>query len=64
MRFLALTLSLAASAAAKACSSGSVQCCDRMQHTAPIEANILPPGILDLLPINLQGLDVPVGLDC
>ncbi|EIW83604.1 hypothetical protein CONPUDRAFT_43646, partial [Coniophora puteana RWD-64-598 SS2] len=42
------------------CSSGAMQCCNTIQPASSQEAS----NVLGMVGVNLQGLDVPVGIDC
>ncbi|KAI0031990.1 hydrophobin, partial [Vararia minispora EC-137] len=47
------------------CNTGPVQCCNQVQPASSVNfSRILPSSLLSLLPINLQGLNIPIGLDC
>ncbi|KZV64265.1 fungal hydrophobin [Peniophora sp. CONT] len=53
----------AAPQASNTCNSGAAQCCNQVQPASSMnEAGL--GGLLDLIPITLQGLNIPIGIDC
>ncbi|KZV64268.1 hydrophobin-domain-containing protein [Peniophora sp. CONT] len=53
----------AAPQAGSACNSGALQCCNSIQNSSSLNESG-NGGLLDLIPIALQGVNIPIGLTC
>ncbi|VDB87627.1 unnamed protein product [Peniophora sp. CBMAI 1063] len=45
------------------CNSGALQCCESVQPASSLGSSG-DSGLLDLIPITLQGLNIPIGITC
>ncbi|KAI0033490.1 fungal hydrophobin [Vararia minispora EC-137] len=57
---LAAALAIAAPQTSTSCNSGSTQCCNSIQPASSQQA----ADLLSLIGVNLQGLNIPIGIDC
>ncbi|VDC03175.1 unnamed protein product [Peniophora sp. CBMAI 1063] len=60
---LAAAVVAAPSGGSSSCNSGALQCCNQVQPAGSKNLD-LPSGLLSLIPIDLSGLNVPIGITC